>query len=206
MLLNQNLTITGDSVALVPYRTEHVETYHNWMKNEELRVLTASDPLSLEQEYEMQQTWLHDDDKCTFILLDTSLPGPHGGAMAGDVNLFWNEHDDDNVVEIEVMVAEKCSQRKGIAREALKLLMAFAISKKGVCGFIAKINEGNLPSIMLFGQLGFVKHKEVAVFSEIHFLLDSARNADAWGALVALGKNLQYGVYDTGEEALVEPP
>ena len=48
--------------------------------------------------------------------------------MAGDVNLYWNDHDDPNTAEIEVMVAEKQSRRKGLAREALLLFMTYAIA------------------------------------------------------------------------------
>jgi len=43
------------------------------MENEEIRELTASLPLSIDEEYEMQQTWLNDEDKCTFIILSKEL-------------------------------------------------------------------------------------------------------------------------------------
>ena len=49
--------------------------------------------------------------------------------MAGDVNLFWNDHDDAHAAEIEVMVAETRSRRKGLACEALRLLMAYAATQ-----------------------------------------------------------------------------
>lgn len=36
--------------------------YHEWMKSPELQQLTASEPLTLEQEYDMQRSWREDDD------------------------------------------------------------------------------------------------------------------------------------------------
>ena len=47
--------------------------YHSWMQNEEMQELTASLPLTIEEEYQMQQTWLNDQDKCTFIILSREL-------------------------------------------------------------------------------------------------------------------------------------
>lgn len=36
--------------------------YHEWMKSEELQRLTASEPLTLKQEYDMQKSWQEDKD------------------------------------------------------------------------------------------------------------------------------------------------
>lgn len=46
--------------------------------------------------------------------------------MAGDVNLFLNDPDEDlGIAEIEVMVAEAGSRRKGLGREAVRMMMAY---------------------------------------------------------------------------------
>jgi hypothetical protein len=39
------------------------------MQSEELLSLTASEPLTLDEEYAMQRSWREDPDKCTFIVL-----------------------------------------------------------------------------------------------------------------------------------------
>ncbi len=49
--------------------------------------------------------------------------------MAGDVNLFLNDADGDlTIAEIEVMVAEAGSRRKGLGREAVCMMMAYGQS------------------------------------------------------------------------------
>lgn len=39
------------------------------MKSEELQILTASEPLSLEEEYAMQKSWLMDENSSVYGLM-----------------------------------------------------------------------------------------------------------------------------------------
>jgi RimJ/RimL family protein N-acetyltransferase len=105
MKINEYTRIIGDKVILIPYRKHHVEKYHEWMSDEEIRKLTASEPLSLEEEYEMQTNWQLDEDKLTFIVLNRSIFNQSLAetneqreieAMVGDVNVFFSKQIDDD--------------------------------------------------------------------------------------------------------------
>nr|CAH7755607.1 unnamed protein product [Callosobruchus chinensis] len=72
MYINKDTTITGKNVILIPYKKDHVLKYHIWMKSEELQKLTASEPLSLEEEYDMQKSWLMDENSEFRVELDNS--------------------------------------------------------------------------------------------------------------------------------------
>jgi len=45
-----------------------VVRYHTWMEDVNLRHLTASEPLSLEEEYEMQLSWLNDENSMLHLM------------------------------------------------------------------------------------------------------------------------------------------
>ncbi|KAI9429149.1 N-acetyltransferase 9, partial [Lactarius psammicola] len=115
MRVNAHTAIVGETVVLVPYRTE-------------LRDLTASEELTLEEEYAMQRSWQEDEDtkapELTFIVLarplERGIPDVDDDPelqltnddiralpMIGDVNLFFKHQRDDPEfeVECEVMIA-----------------------------------------------------------------------------------------------------
>ncbi|RLV99334.1 hypothetical protein DV515_00009918 [Chloebia gouldiae] len=195
MKINQDVVLRGKKVTLVPYTPAHVPRYHEWMQSEELQRLTASEPLSLEQEYEMQRSWRDDADsehlecipreggsECTFIVLDSERwPGQaEENSMVGDVNLFLTNTEDPTVGEIEIMIAEPSCRGRGFGKEATLLMMAYGVRKLGITKFEAKIGQENEASICMFKKLHF---KEVAVnsiFQEVTLMLDVGDQERQW--------------------------
>ncbi|XP_058140661.1 alpha/beta-tubulin-N-acetyltransferase 9 isoform X5 [Dasypus novemcinctus] len=185
MRLNQNTLLLGKKVVLVPYTSAHVPRYHEWMKSEELQRLTASEPLTLEQEYTMQHSWREDADKCTFIVLDAekwqAQPGtPEESCMAGDVNLFLTDPGDPTLGEIEVMIAEPSCRGRGFGTEAVLMMMLYGVTKLGLTKFEAKIGQGNEPSIHMFHKLHFEQVAVSSVFQEVTLRLMVSEPERQW--------------------------
>lgn len=200
-------------------------TYHEWMQDESLQQATASEPLTLAEEYAMQKSWRTDADKLTFIVCTPPsapnhinhseilvkdahpkvTPGKDDApeTMIGDVNLFLNADDDREeehahwrlihegtkktiqegkmhgvVGEVEIMIARKDCQGKGLGRETLLAFLWYILTSfsgimneyhiahgNGKTGSYlnylrVKIDSGNARSIKLFESVGFKKVSE----------------------------------------------
>ena len=189
--MKQKHQIWSERLILVPYRSHHVKRYNEWMQNSELQYLTGSEPLTLEDEYKMLESWNNDPDKCTFIILDRkhyemeqkSLKDTNEceiQSMIGDVNLYIyldndNDNDDDNeqrsMAEIEIMIAEQCARRKGYGREATMLMLKFGYEILGIRKFQAKIKTSNIHSQRMFTEIfDFVECSRSAIFDEITYV------------------------------------
>eukprot|EP00004_Rigifila_ramosa_P026064 TRINITY_DN7970_c0_g1_i2.p1 TRINITY_DN7970_c0_g1~~TRINITY_DN7970_c0_g1_i2.p1 ORF type:complete len:123 (+),score=25.60 TRINITY_DN7970_c0_g1_i2:837-1205(+) len=95
--------------------------------------------------------------------------------MIGDVNLFFSHAAGDSEVqdsrellhaEVEIMIADPEARRKGIAREAVQMMLVYGCSVRPVDVFVAKIGESNSASLLLFEGLGFQRVRHSAVFEE----------------------------------------
>ncbi|KFA73755.1 hypothetical protein S40288_07345 [Stachybotrys chartarum IBT 40288] len=143
----------SDKAVLVPYEAHHVLTYHGWMQDPEIQEATASEPMSLEEEYENQQSWRSARDKLTFIVCaprDVSPADSPPGAvqagvddseerMRGDINFFLypyeDEDEDDDAAaadkqgwltgEVDVMVAARNHRGQGLGQAAVHALLVY---------------------------------------------------------------------------------
>ncbi|XP_019899612.1 N-acetyltransferase 9 isoform X2 [Esox lucius] len=151
MRINEDTLLEGKNVVLVPYNAHHVPRYHQWMGCPELQQLTASEPLTLEQEYDMQKSWREDDDKCTFIILDKQRWADPAvleeQCMVGDVNIFLTDPSDPSLAELEIMIA--------------------GVTKLGIRKFEAKIGLDNKVSIAMFKRFHFHELSVSEVFREV---------------------------------------
>ncbi|XP_018521314.1 N-acetyltransferase 9 [Lates calcarifer] len=169
MKINENTLLEGHRVVLVPYNADHVPRYHAWMKSPELQQLTASEPLTLEQEYDMQRSWREDNDKCTFIILDKQRWADPSveeeQCMVGDVNIFLTDPTDPSLAELEIMIAEPSYRGRGIGKEVTHMMMSYGVTKLGIKKFQAKIGLDNEVSIGMFKKLHFQEVRRRDVFS-----------------------------------------
>ncbi|KAJ4380057.1 hypothetical protein N0V86_004364 [Didymella sp. IMI 355093] len=140
MKINESTSIITPRVLLVPYSAHHVPTYHSWMADEEIQKATASEPLTLEEEYAMQRSWRTDADKLTFIVCTRSAMGSSETQMqsvtagkedapthmVGDVNLFlynYDEDDDDEDDDDEDADDQDASNERSVVGE-LEIMIA----------------------------------------------------------------------------------
>lgn len=154
---------------------------------EDIQEATASEPLSLDEEYSMQESWRQDSDKLTFIAClptdpysdQTDIkPGllDSPDHMIGDVNLFLSAADEDPegcIGELELMIAPTSQRRHGYGRATILTFLKYVqrhlpeildeYAKKEKVGKMAllqlkvKIGGKNVNSIKLFESIGFIK-------------------------------------------------
>lgn len=74
-------------------------------------------------------------------------------AMVGDVNIYMNDLDDPQLAEIEIMIAELKSRGKGLGKESVLMMMAYAVQNFRIHVFRAKIGASNGSSLSLFRKL-----------------------------------------------------
>lgn len=88
----------GDKVELVPYEDVHVLMYHQWLEDAHIQEMTATEPVTLDEEYQLQKEWSFATDK--FIKI---IKAKDSGRLVGDINVFFSA--DGDAAEINIMIA-----------------------------------------------------------------------------------------------------
>ncbi|KAG8158984.1 hypothetical protein KVR01_011427 [Diaporthe batatas] len=196
MRINENIAISKqDRVLLVPYERHHVDRYNTWMKSPEIQEATASEPLTIEEEYENQQSWRESHDKLTFILCKPAAISDEPDAavqagdvdspdkMIGDINFFvypWLDEAEElgtdlpyvenlNCVgEIDVMIASHEDRGRGLGRAAVSTFLHYIWSNR-----LAILRQYQ-PAVQLYLKYLMVKIKatnarSIALFKSLGF-------------------------------------
>ncbi|ETS76679.1 hypothetical protein PFICI_12066 [Pestalotiopsis fici W106-1] len=137
-----------------------------------IREATASDRLSLEEEYENQISWRTSADKLTFIVCKPLSDGGHkvsaGVAdanehMVGDINLFLTPWEDDEeqddeargsrqrlcVGEVDIMIAAPTDRGRGMGKAAVSTFLWFIKKNMGaiLAEYASSLEDGGVLEI-----------------------------------------------------------
>ncbi|KAM0721686.1 hypothetical protein Q7P37_002611 [Cladosporium fusiforme] len=211
MRINENIALTNAKTLLVPYSSHHVPTYHEWMQDADLQAATASEPLSISEEYAMQQSWRTDADKLTFIVClpreesasESDSTGVQGGKddrperMIGDINLFLFEPEDEDedadsqgpkpsspvIGEIELMIARKDLHRQGYGRAALLSFMSYVLdSWAGIAAEYGNGAKTGRELDYLRVKINQSNERSIALFNSVGFV-QTAAGANYFGEI-----------------------
>jgi methionyl-tRNA synthetase len=180
MLLERCSLDESLSFSLVPYTRDLVPAYHSLLyEDTTLLDATKTESLSLEEEYQNQLRWESDQSQLIWVLIDDKT-----GNIAGDINCFFQIDDDESspeatapsyIAELNLMIA-KDYRRCGLASLIIQKMKQRAISycqdifQSKIDRFIAKIDDQNVASIKLFEKLGFLHHRHLPCFNEVHMI------------------------------------
>jgi len=103
------------------------------MQSKEIQELTASEPLTIEQEYEMQQSWLIDDDSMLCLSGEKTEGEGEGVCKMGCVCRKKSHAILITCAELTFIVLKKSDGSNGSLRELTRISSEFMTTKRSMC-------------------------------------------------------------------------
>ncbi|RSL85390.1 hypothetical protein CEP51_003337 [Fusarium floridanum] len=138
------------------------------MQDPDIQEATASEPMTLAEEYENQQSWRTSSDKLTFIVcapLEEATSVIKAGTadadelMRGDINFFlhtYEANEEEEAIaqeqnwltgEVDVMIASPSHRGRGIGRAAVQALLTYL--RRHMSEMLAEYGGGELKGLMV---------------------------------------------------------
>jgi RimJ/RimL family protein N-acetyltransferase len=157
---------------------------------------TASERLTLEEEYENQESWRASHDKLTFIICqpltadkvdDTSIRAGEPDAperMVGDVNLFLYPYEDEEedqlpsetpefcAGEVDIMIADQQHRGKGLGRSVVQAFLQYiSRHRDGIMQEYAEDKDMPTPPRLrlLMAKINQGNAKSISLFKSLGF-------------------------------------
>lgn len=152
--MNCKITLEGDRITLTSFNSEHTEQLVKWRNDEDIiRYFLNPNPLKTEDHLNWyNNSYLLDDDRIDFVITDKQ-----SGEAAGTAGI---KNIASGNIELSYAVGNRAARGKGLAKEAVKMLMDFAKKEYGATRASACIHEENAASRGFIINLGFSYNNE----------------------------------------------
>jgi RimJ/RimL family protein N-acetyltransferase len=167
------LPLTGDRLSLVPFELSDLERLAAFFAEPGNLYYYLPDtllPRNRAQLLAMMEDW--NDGKENFVFTCRYQDQPIGLLTVSDLDPVAGK------AELGIMLAGEESRGKGLAFEAMELILAYAFGELRLHRLYARVAPGNEPSVRLFQKLGFKEEGRIR---------DAMRRGDGYVDLLLFG-------------------
>ncbi len=146
--------LIGTTATLLPFDEKYLAPVLKWVNQPDVRAGTGTEgPVSDYEHSRWYQRLMEDPHRRTYVIGDGvgESPTPVGLIGLNSLNLRCNS------AEYWIYIGEANSRRRGLAREATRLILDYAFNTLALHRIYLYVMENNLPALSLYRNLGFTQ-------------------------------------------------
>jgi len=142
--------LRGEKVSLRPLAREDAEDVVRWRGDPEVHAqMFAAAPPSLEEHLRWFASLEGRNDRVEFVIVEND-----GGRPIGTIGLSGIDRVNRRA-EYGILIGDRGARGRGLAREASRLLLAYAFGELGMHRVYLHVFRENEAAVRLYGRLGF---------------------------------------------------